>query len=65
MVFGAKQFEAELSKQCHEKVSALIANADAKFLLQPIGRLRQIVRELVKSELDEINDIVAELLGLK
>ncbi|MCS7265766.1 MAG: SAM-dependent methyltransferase [Armatimonadetes bacterium] len=55
---------AELSKRCHEKVAAMVANADNKFLSQPIGRLRQIVRQDLQAELDEIERLVAQLLGL-
>ncbi len=56
---------AELSKECHEKVAKMMVNADAKFLSQPIGRLRNIVRQMLETELDEIDQIVAELLGLQ
>ncbi|MCS7254876.1 MAG: hypothetical protein NZ781_12755 [Armatimonadetes bacterium] len=54
---------AELSKRCHEKVADMVANADAKFLSQPIGRLRQIVRQGLQAELGEIDSIVAEFLS--
>ncbi len=55
---------AELSKQCHQKVAAIVKNTDAKNLSQPIGRLRQLVRENLRAELDEIDRVVKELLGL-
>lgn len=55
---------AELSKRCHRKVAAIVANADAKTLSQSIGKLRQIVREELRTELKEIDRLVAELLGL-
>ena len=55
---------AQLSKACHAKVAQLVANADEKTLSQNIGRLRQQVREMLESELSQINCLVAELLGL-
>ncbi|MFA0783631.1 MAG: hypothetical protein YYHSYBAR_002022, partial [Candidatus Fervidibacter sacchari] len=55
---------AELSKECHTKVAQFVANADEKTLTQPIGRLRQQVREMLAKELSQINCLVAELLGL-
>jgi len=55
---------AELSRVCHEKVAQFVAGADKKTLTQPIGRLRQQVREMLASELSQINCLVAKLLGL-
>jgi len=55
---------AQLSQECHEKVAQFVANADEKALTQPIGRLRQQVREMLANELSQINRLVAELLGL-
>jgi len=43
-------------------VAQLVANADEKTLSQNIGRLRQQVREMLASELSQINRLVAELL---
>ncbi len=53
---------AELSRVCHEKVEQFVAGADEKTLTQPIGRLRQQVREMLANELSQINRLVAELL---
>jgi methylase of polypeptide subunit release factors len=53
---------AELSRVCHEKVAQFVAGADEKTLTQPIGRLRQQVREMLENELSQINHLVAELL---
>jgi hypothetical protein len=55
---------AELSRVCHEKVAQFVAGADEKTLTQPIGRLRQQVREMLANELSHINRLVTELLGL-
>jgi hypothetical protein len=55
---------AELSRVCHEKVAQFVAGADEKTLTQPIGRLRQQVRQMLSNELSHINRLVAELLGL-
>jgi len=55
---------AELSQVCHEKVAQFVAGADGKTLTQPIGRLRQQVREMLSNELSHINRLVTELLGL-
>lgn len=55
---------AELSQVCHEKVAQFVAGADGKTLTQPIGRLRQQVREMLANELSHINRLVTELLGL-
>jgi hypothetical protein len=55
---------AELSRVCHEKVAQFVAGADGKTLTQPIGRLRQQVREMLANELSHINRLVTELLGL-
>jgi hypothetical protein len=55
---------AELSRVCHEKVAQFVAGADGKTLTQPIGRLRQQVREMLSNELSQINHLVTELLGL-
>jgi hypothetical protein len=49
---------------CHEKVAQFVAGADEKTLTQPIGRLRQQVREMLANELSHINRLVTELLGL-
>jgi len=53
---------AKLSKDCHCKVKAMVANADEKWLSQPIGRLRQQVREMLKNELLQINCLVCCIL---
>jgi hypothetical protein len=53
---------AELSQVCHEKVAQFVAGADGKTLTQPIGRLRQQVREMLSNELSHINRLVTELL---
>jgi hypothetical protein len=55
---------AELSRVCHKKVAQFVAGADEKTLTQPIGRLRQQVREMLSNELSHINRLVTELLGL-
>ncbi len=55
---------AELSKECHEKVAQFVANADERTLRQLIGRLRQQVREMLSDDLSQINQLVAELVGL-
>ena len=56
---------SELSKDCHKKVAKFLETANKKTLAQPIGRLRQEVRELLKSELSEIDELVAQLLQLE
>jgi hypothetical protein len=54
---------AELSKQCHQKVAQFVTQADEKTLSQPIGRLRQQVRQVLTQELDEIDGLCRSLLG--
>ncbi|MFN3804955.1 MAG: Eco57I restriction-modification methylase domain-containing protein [Pyrobaculum sp.] len=47
---------AELSKQCHAKVTSLKLTG---------GNLRKKIREALKKELDEINQLVSQLIGNK
>ena len=54
---------SDLSKQCHTKVAEFVATADQKTLSQPIGRLRQDLRDFLKSELAAIDNLVHELLS--
>jgi hypothetical protein len=54
---------SDLSKQCHTKVAEFVATADQKTLSQPVGRLRQVLRDFLKGELAEIDNLVHELLS--
>jgi hypothetical protein len=54
---------AELSKQCHQKVAQFVTQADEKTLSQPVGRLRQQVRQALTQELVEIDGLCRSLLG--
>lgn len=54
---------ARLSQRCHRKVAKIVASADADWLSQRIGQLRQLVREALMPELEEIDRIVARLLA--
>ena len=52
---------AELSKVCHEK----IAQAKANFRGRSIANLRKQAREIIKTELKEIDKLVSKLLGFE
>ncbi|MDW8319827.1 MAG: N-6 DNA methylase [Armatimonadota bacterium] len=54
---------AQLSQECHKRVQEFLAQAEEKVLRMSSGRLRQTVRELLKEQLDEIDDIVKSMLG--
>jgi hypothetical protein len=53
---------AELGKACSEQVAAWLA-AGGPGKTQSIGRLRGMVREMLKKELAEINDCTTQILG--
>ncbi len=54
---------AELSRECHEKVSAMTDEwIDKAARSAPIGKLRQIVRAHLSEELRVINEIVSDIL---
>jgi hypothetical protein len=53
-----------LSMACHATAQQFVAGADTKTLTQRIGRLRQKLREELTNNITQINQIVAELLGL-
>jgi hypothetical protein len=55
---------ARLSIRCHEAANQFVAAATPKTLNQPIGSLRQKVRETLTSQVSQIDRLVAELLGL-
>jgi hypothetical protein len=50
---------AELSRRCHQRVADMKLPQDKR-----IGRLRQEVREALREELQEIDRLARELLGL-
>ena len=53
---------AELSRVCHEKVEAFVRSLSEKEVGQRIGTLRQKVREMLKAELQEIDELTGDLL---
>jgi len=58
---------AALSRRCHKKVRQTVQQArtsgDQKFFTRPIGRLRtQLRQEVLRAELDEINELVEAVL---
>jgi SAM-dependent methyltransferase len=56
---------AELSRVCHKKVAQFVAGADEKTLKRPIGHLRRQVRKMLANEITQIDQLVAQLLGLQ
>jgi len=53
---------AGLSRRCHKKVAALLAEADQRWQTAPIGRLRSELRsELLRDDLAAIDEIVADI----
>jgi len=54
---------AELGKACSERVAAWLAAAGPG-KTQSIGRLRGVVREMLKEELAEIDECTARILGM-
>jgi len=57
---------ARLSARCHKTVAAFLAQADEHWLTASIGRLRAALRaDLLKTELDAIDEIVAAVLKSK
>jgi hypothetical protein len=54
---------AELGKACSERVAAWLA-AGGPGKTQSIGRLRGVVREMLKEELAEIDECTARILGM-
>jgi len=50
---------AELSRRCHQRVAGMQLSQS-----RAIGRLRQEVREALREELQEIDRLARELLGL-
>jgi hypothetical protein len=53
---------AELGKACSERVAAWLA-AGGPGKTQSIGRLRAMVREMLKEELAEIDECTTQILG--
>jgi|YNPNPStandDraft_1061719.scaffolds.fasta_scaffold22313_2 SAM-dependent methyltransferase len=54
---------AELSRECHEKVSAMTDEwIDEAIRSAPIGKLRQIVRTHLSEQVRVINEIVSDIL---
>ncbi len=55
---------AQLSRTCHKKTQAWFAEHDEGLLSKRIGSLRQEIRELLRRELAEIDELVQKMLGL-
>jgi len=53
---------AELGKECSERVERWLAGGGAGSI-KSIGRLRAMVREILKDELNEIDELVKGILG--
>ncbi len=55
---------AKLSRDCHEKVECIVADADERWRTAPIGRLRTELRQdHLRAELAEIDVLVTDILN--
>jgi len=53
---------SQLSKKCHEKVSNILPGLINKY--GSIGKIRSEIKKYLKEELDEINELTKQILGL-
>ncbi|MCS7237552.1 MAG: SAM-dependent methyltransferase [Thermoguttaceae bacterium] len=61
---AAHQELARLGRRCHTKVGKIVASLSEADLAQPIGKLRQRIREEIAEELSEIDQLVRKILKL-